>query len=309
MRQDEQAFAFDVEETPEEEGVRAPAFSDEDLALRFASRHKDELRYVAMWGKWLHWDGQKWDYDKTTAVFDLVRHLCREEAAKCNKPSLAKAVASAKTVAAVERLARSDRRLAATVEQWDVDPFLLNTPGGVVDLRTGEMRPSRPADYLTKIAAVAPEGDCPRFLQFLNQIMAGDQEKIGYLRRAMGYCLTGSTKEHAMFFGHGGGGNGKGTFVTAVSEPVGDYHRTAPMETFAASIHERHPTELAGLRGARLVTSTETEEDRRWAEAKIKTLTGGDEISARFMRQDFFEYVPQFKPVRDGKPQAGSTVS
>ena len=110
-----------------------------------------------------------------------------------------------------------------------------------------------------------------------------------------GYALTGSTQEHALFFLYGTGANGKSVFITAVAGIMGDYHTTAPMEAFIASFTERHPTELAGLRGARLVTTNETEEGRRWAESKIKALTGGDKIAARFMRQDFFEFLPQFK--------------
>ena len=108
-----------------------------------------------------------------------------------------------------------------------------------------------------------------------------------------------------MFFGYGTGGNGKGVFVNTVSGVMGDYATTAPMETFIASQSDRHPTELAGLRGARLVTAQETEEVRRWAESKIKALTGGDPIAARFMRQDFFEYSPQFKLLIVGNHKPG----
>jgi putative DNA primase/helicase len=110
-----------------------------------------------------------------------------------------------------------------------------------------------------------------------------------------GYSLTGDTSEHALFFAYGIGANGKSTFLNAVSGMLGDYHKTAPIETFTASQTDRHPTDLAGLRGARMVPAVETEEGRLLAESKIKTLTGGDRIAARFMRQDFFEYVPQFK--------------
>ena len=110
-----------------------------------------------------------------------------------------------------------------------------------------------------------------------------------------GYALTGETREHALFFLYGTGGNGKGTFVNALCGCVDDYHRSAPMDAFTETRYERHPTDLAGFRGARLVTGVETEEGRHWAESKIKTLTGGDKISARIMRQDFFEYWPQFK--------------
>jgi len=110
-----------------------------------------------------------------------------------------------------------------------------------------------------------------------------------------GYALTGETREHALFFLYGTGGNGKGTFVNALCGCVDDYHRSAPMDAFTETRYERHPTDLAGFRGARLVTGVETEEGRHWAESKIKTLTGGDKISARIMPQDFFEYWPQFK--------------
>ncbi len=109
-----------------------------------------------------------------------------------------------------------------------------------------------------------------------------------------GYALTGSTLEHAKIFLYGTGANGKSVFVSTISGILGDYHTTAPMEAFIASNTERHPTELAALRGARLVTATETEEGRRWAESKIKALTGGDKNAARFMRQDFFEFTPEF---------------
>ena len=200
------------------------------------------------------------------------------------------ALASAKTVAAVERLAKADRRLAATIAQWDADQWLLNTPGGAVDLRTGKMRPAQIYDYATKITAVGPGGDCPTWRLFLRRITGNDDELIAFLRRMCGYALTGVTSEHALFFLYGTGANGKSVFINTVAGIIADYHKTAPIETFVASNSERHPTDLAGLRGARLVTATETEEGKPWAEAKIKTLTGGDKISARFMKQDFFEF-------------------
>src|SRR5262249_4902153 len=123
--------------------------------------------------------------------------------------------------------------------------------------------------------------------------------------RLLGYALTGLTIEHALFFLYGTGANGKSVLMSTVAGILGSYHRTAPIETFTASTSERHPTDLAGLRGARLVTAVETEEGRRWAESKIKALTGGDRIAARFMRQDFFEFTPQFKLVIAGNHKPG----
>lgn len=191
--------------------------------------------------------------------------MCREAAAQCNKGKQASAIASAKTVYAIERLARSDRQLAATVDQWDADPWLLNTPDGAIDLRTGQRRPHIPEDYFTKIAAVGPRGDCRRFLAFLRRIAGNDRDLISYLQRVLGYGLTGLTREHALIFGYGTGANGKSVLLSTIAGILGEYHRTAPIETFTASNGDRHPTDLAGLRGARLVTATETEEGRRWA--------------------------------------------
>lgn len=281
-------------------GPIPPAFSDEALALRFAERHADDLRFVSAWGKWLSWTGTHWQFDDTLHAFDLAREICREAAASCNKAKVAGMLASAKTVAAVERLAKADRRIAATIDQWDADPWLLNSPDDVIDLRTGQRRAHRPDDYMTKITAVGPGGDCPRFLAFLGEITAGDAELAAYLRRVLGYALTGDTREHALFFGYGTGRNGKSVLLETVAGILGAYHKTAGIETFTASNNDRHPTDLAGLRGARLVTAVETEEGRRWAESRIKQLTGGDTVSARFMRQDFFEYKPQFKLVIAG---------
>ena len=155
---------------------RPPEFTDEALALRFAALHKDKLRYVANWGRWLIWDGTVWRSDNTLQAFDLSRAICRQAAGECNEPKVAVAIASAKTVAAVERLAKADRRHAATVDQWDADPWLLNTPAGVVDLLTGQMRDHRPDDYMTKITAVSPGGDCPLWDKFLARITNDDRD-------------------------------------------------------------------------------------------------------------------------------------
>ena len=286
--------------------ARPPEFADDALALRFAEYHKESLRYVAALGRWLIFDGMRWRFDETLAARDFARKICREASTRCNR-KIAKTIASAKTVAAVERLAQADRRIAATVEQFDADPWLLNTPAGIVELRSGDMHKHDARAYLTKITGVAPDDGCPTptWRHFLERIMGDHPEVIEYLQRVAGYSLTGSTQEHALFFCYGLGANGKTTFLNAVTACAGDYHRAAPIETFTASNHDQHPTDLAGLRGARLVTATETEEGRRWAESRIKALTGGDKIAARFMRQDFFEYTPQFKLIIAGNHKPG----
>lgn len=288
------------------EPVDIPAeFSDDALALRFTEEHGSDLRYVSAWGRWNRWDGCRWQEDDTLRVFDLARETCRDAAGECENKNVAQRVTSANTVAAVERLARSDRRHAATVDEWDADPWVLNTPGGLVNLHTGDLRPSDRTAYCTKVTAVAPRGTCPLWLAFLARITNHNRELQDFMQRMVGYALTGVTREHALFFLYGTGANGKSVFLNTISGLMGDYATTAPIETFIDSKSERHPTDLAGLRGARLVSATETEDGRRWAESKLKALTGGDRIAARFMRQDYFEFSPVFKLIVAGNHKPG----
>lgn len=280
-----------------EDPALSPEFSDDALALKFAQEHVHELRYVAAWGRWMRWTGYRWEPDATLDVFDRARKVCRTDAARVNKSTKMRAMlASAKTVAAVERLARSDRALAARVDDWDANDWLLNTPDGAYDIRNCALGPNEPWQRATKATSVAPDFARPvTWIAFLQRVTGGNAELQAFLQRVCGYCLTGATVEHAMFFLYGTGANGKSVFLNTVSGILGDYATTSSMETFTASSSDRHPTDLAALRGARLVTATETEEGRHWAEARIKALTGGDKIAARHMRQDFFEFVPKFK--------------
>ncbi|BCN00144.1 phage/plasmid primase, P4 family [Ralstonia pseudosolanacearum] len=269
--------------------------TEDALALAFTRRYHRDWRYVAAWGRWLVWDGHRWRTEDTLAATDLIRNVCRNAAVNADNPKLAAKLATSGTVGGVERLARADRRHAATTGEWDADPWLLNTPGGVVDLKTGRQRPHDRADRMTKITTATPGGDCPTWWQFLAEVTGGDAELQAYLQRMAGYALTGSTQEHALFFLYGTGANGKSVFVNTLATILGDYAVNAAMDTFMETRADRHPTDMAGLRGARFVAAIETEQGRRWAESKVKNLTGGDKISARFMRQDFFEFFPQFK--------------
>ena len=274
--------------------------TEDALALAFTRRYHRDWRYVAAWGRWLVWDGRRWRNEETLAATDLIRGVCRHAALQADNPKLAAKLATSGTVGGVERLARADRRHAATTAEWDADPWLLNTPGGVVDLRTGRLRAHDRADRMTKITTATPGGDCPTWRRFLAEVTGGDADLQAYLQRVSGYCLTGSTREHALFFLYGTGANGKSVFVNTLATILGDYAASAPMDTFMEARGDRHPTDMAGLRGARFVSSIETEQGRRWNESKVKAITGGDKVSARFMRQDFFEYTPQFKLVIAG---------
>ncbi|AKH37560.1 MULTISPECIES: phage/plasmid primase, P4 family [Nitrosomonas] len=280
------------------EGV---SWSTEDgLATAFTHRYSEDWRYCAQWSKWLVWTGQRWNEDRVLFVNHLARGICRSASRKADSPRLKAKLASASTIAAVERIVRAEPKHATTADEWDADLWLLNTPGGVIDLRTGALHAHQRAHRMTKITTATIQGGCPQWLAFLEQITDGDSQLQAYLQRVAGYCLTGSTQEHGLFFLYGTGSNGKSVFVNTLFTLLGDYAANAPMETFMETRTERHPTDLAGLRGARLVTATETEQGRRWNEAKIKEITGGDRVTARFMRQDYFTYSPQFKLMISG---------
>jgi putative DNA primase/helicase len=170
------------------------------------------------------------------------------------------------------------------------------------DLRTGQDRPHRREDYNTKITAVAADErvPIPLWSQFLDRVTAQDKELQAYLQRMAGYCMTGVTTEHVLFFLYGTGANGKGVFLNTLHGIWGSYAAVASMETFIETRYEQHSTDLAMLDGARLVIAQEVEKGKAWSEAKINRLTGGDPITARYMRQDFFTYKPKFKLIIAG---------
>jgi P4 family phage/plasmid primase-like protien len=280
-----------------EEAIDGFPWTEDGVALAFTERFKDELRYCHHTGAWFHWDGSRWEREETKLAFSWARNMCRDLGSTAEKMSVKMAIGKAAFAAAVERFAQADRAHAVTSEIWDRDTWLLGTPQGVVDLRTGELRAARQDDYITKQTSVAPatSAHAPVWSRFLGEATKGDQGLQRFLQQMAGYCLTGDIREHALFFVYGPGGNGKSVFLTALMNIMAGYASTSAMDAFTASKNDKHPTDLAMLKGARLVSVSETEEGRAWAESRIKQLTGGDEIAARFMRQDFFRYKPQFK--------------
>jgi putative DNA primase/helicase len=276
----------------------ADVVTEDSAALTFREKHRGRLLYCHDEGMWFHWTGFHWKREHTGLAFEWTRQHIREltfdqsasTRQKCNKTSFA---------AGVEKFSRTERAFAVQSADWDADHFLLGTPAGTVDLKSGELFSARPEDRITRLTRASPAdaSDCPLWLNFLEESTGSDGGLIRFLRQWCGYSLTGVTREHALVFVYGGGGNGKGVFMNTVSGILGEYATMAAMDTFTASRGDKHPTDLARLKGARLVTASETEKGHAWAEARIKSLTGGDKIAARFMRQDFFEFLPQFKLV------------
>jgi putative DNA primase/helicase len=277
-------------------------YSDRWLADTVIERVGGRLRYTPAQRAWLAWDGQRWTRDEMDRARAEIRELLHGIACDLitrdgRAQKLARSIESAASLRSVMTVMEVDQRVAVPMSALDADPWLLNTPDGVVDLRSGLLRPHDRDLLLTKVTQVSPDraADCTRWKQFLHETTGGNPELVAYLQRIAGYCLTGVTDEHAVMFIYGPGGNGKSVFLNALNYVLGDYATTAAMSTFMASRNERHPTEVAALHGARLVSASETSEGGRWNEERLKNLSGGDPVTARFLYRDFFTFQPQFK--------------
>ena len=278
------------------------AATEDGIALAFAAQFENRLLFDHSRGRWYVWKWDHWQIEETDLAFDYARTLARE----FRKQSQDKSLSKVRFASEVERAARSDRRLVARHEDWDCDPLIFGVPGGAVDLKTGDLLPPDPRMMISRQAAVtpAPQGTpAPIWGAFLQEATGRDEELIRFLQIWCGYSLTGSTFEHALCFVYGPGGNGKSVFINTLIGILGDYAATAAMDSFTAKRFESHSTDIAALAGARLVVASETEEGKAWAEARLKQLTGGDTITARFMRQDNFTFRPKFKLTITGNYQ------
>lgn len=278
-------------------------------AKRFAARYRDTVLYCERWGRWYTWDGRRWREDDVIEVSrlasDLIRslyshagHIADEKERKEFLSHLHRSEAH-RAHTAMLSLAKADPRLAVRPDDLDANPWLLTVENGTLNLKTGELGPHRQSHRITKLAPVHydPFANCPNWLAFLDLIFKQNRRLIEFLKRAFGYCLTGISSEKAMFILHGpGGDNGKSTLVDVMQQVLGDFATRTPTETFLKKKEGAIPNDVAKLKGARFVWASENERGSRLSEALIKEMTGGDKLSARFMRGEYFEFYPEFKP-------------
>jgi putative DNA primase/helicase len=198
---------------------------------------------------------------------------------------------------AMVTLARSEKPLADSGGEWDTDALLLGVSNGLVDLRTGTLRPGTPGDRITLHSEITfdPQAKCPRWDRFLAEIFDGNRELISYVHRAVGYCLTSQTSEQCFFCWHGEGANGKSKFLGAIGYTLGSYTLNLPFSAFELTARGAISNDVAALPGRRFVTAIETDEFARLNEARIKALTGGDLITARQLYREFFSFKPVAK--------------
>ncbi len=270
-----------------------PFGGDDHLATELVKAMGGNWRCAS--GQWFFWDRKRWVRDEIKKVLDLSRRTCRRIANLIDNERLRRQITSEHAITAAVRLAECDPSVAMQITEFDPDPWQLNTPDGILDLRTGQLGPSRRDALMTRMAGAGSDGECPTFMRYLDEATGGDKELQRYLQRVAGYCLTGSIEEQCILFFHGPGLTGKSTFLLVIQDLLGDYAASAPMNVFTVAFGERHPTELAHFAGARVVVASEIEEGQRWNEARLKAISGGDKITARFMKKDFFDFAPQFK--------------
>lgn len=284
------------------------ALNDVGNASRFADQWRSRARYVSEYGHWIYYKGIRWHKDQTGEVWRMARKtasLIYQEAANAESSEHAEKVSrhahktqSSGGLNSMLMLARSETGLTATQSQLDRNPLLIGAVNGIINLKSGKLEGGKAEDYITKALSVGfdPAATCPVWENFLLEIMAGRADLVAYLQRIVGYALTGDVSEQCMFIFYGCGANGKSTFLDVIMELYGhDYAKQAAPDMLMSKGNDRHPTEVADLRGARLVASMETGQGRKLDENLVKQMTGGDIMKARFMRQDFFEFKPEFK--------------
>lgn len=281
--------------------------TDVGNAARLVLQHGHRLRYSYQHGSWLAWDDRRWVWDRSGASVHAAKQTALSVLDEA-KPTAGTDEFERKTkwartsqhharITAALALAQPD--LSVLSESLDSDPWLLNCLNGTLNVRTGELRPHDPADLITRLAPVRfePAARCPRFMDFLDRIFAGDEDLIAFVRSWHAYCLTGDIRHQYLPIYHGDGNNGKSVLLDTIALLMGDYASTAPPDMLTVRKHNEHPTEIADLLGRRLVVASETEQDAELRIQLVKRVTGDARLKARFMRQDYFEFDRTHKMV------------
>ena len=282
-------------------------FTDTTNAYRLLTEHGKDIRYNALWKKWIVWSGCRWEMDDGYLIHDrglkMIRGIYEEllktadfrdryEIEKHGTQS-----ESARRRKAMIEVASWIPELNVKTDELDKNPWLFNVRNGTLDLRSGEIRQQRPEDLITMLANVEYEkdADCPAWKKFIREIMNYNTDLIYFIQNAAGWAITGDTSEQTMFILFGTGANGKSTFLNTIMNLLGDYATATPTETFMKKSGDRITNDIARLRGTRFVTTTEAEHGKRLSEPLIKQITGNDRMTARFLYGEFFNFVPTFK--------------
>jgi P4 family phage/plasmid primase-like protien len=276
-------------------------------AETFALTNADFVRYDHRRSRWLLFSAHSWKPQSDGEIMRLAVETVRarqvealnspEDDARPARVKWAFSGESKARLMSLITLAQAVKPLADDGTRWDKEQWLLGCPNGVLDLRTGELRPGRPEDRITMQVAVPWDANAvaPLWENTIKEIFGGDQELIEYVQRAGGYSLTNDCREEAMFICWGNGANGKGTFMNTLTKVLGDYADDLPASSFETQRGYVIPNDLAKIETKRYVTSSETGENTRLNETRIKALTGRDQMTARYLYGEFFTFTPVSK--------------
>lgn len=285
----------------------AYTYTDVGNAQRLVDAHGRDLRWVARWKAWYVWDGRRWARDETGEVERRAKSVVKDMLAYAMELDGDKRIAlighalkseAAGKLDAMIRLARSEPGIAISHGMLDEQPWALTVRNGTIDLRTGQLGPHERGHLGTKLTNIDydPAAPCVAWQRTLGVLFAGNQPLIDYVQRAIGYSLTGDTREQVLHLCYGTGANGKSTMLDVLAQLSGEYGLQADFQTFLETGNHSGPrNDVARLAGARLVRSSEVGENKKLNEGLIKSLTGGDIVSARFLYSEDFEFKPQFK--------------
>ena len=283
-------------------------FTDATNAARLVREHGRDIRYNSAWKKWIVWNGRYWQTDESGALvhekgLDMVRNIYDEllktddyrERIEIEKYGMLSE--SVRRREAFVKAAQWNSALNIKSDDLDPDPWLLNVQNGTVNVLTGEFREHRQEEMITKIGNVEydPKADCPLWKSFIREIMNYKSDLVNFLQTAAGWSLTGNIEEQTMFILYGSGANGKTTFLNTILYLLGDYAIATPTESFMKKNADQNTNDIARLRGTRFVTTTEAEQGRRLSEPLIKKITGNDQMTARFLYGEYFNFTPTFK--------------
>lgn len=290
-------------------GVDLLAFTNTDTgnAERIVALYGNDIRYIGQWDTWVFWNGRYWQRDNIGYVARLAQSMIKLFLAAAveieDEEKRKKTIAF--TFTALSRKSR-ENMVALAKEQlgirvdgsiFDANKWLLNCENGTLNLQTGKLQPHCQTDFITYIIPTKfdPTAQAPIWLNFLDTVFASNTELIEYIQRAVGYSITGDVREDCLHFAFGDGGNGKSTFFKALETLLADYAHKSPSSMFMAQKFEGIPVDVASLQSKRFVIASEISKGARWNEAKVKDLTGGDKLTARYMRQNPFSFEPTHK--------------
>jgi putative DNA primase/helicase len=311
-----------------------PQFTDIPMSERFVAEHADVLRYATDVGKWFVWDGKRWFAEHDTVMSDdparqtpLIRTLLSKWLTKeSGNASLAgldigeiKAITNSNKHDSVLKRAADVETVHCRMGSFDLHHWLLNTPAGIIDLEHGGVLLPHDSTLLIRrmtLVSAADTSDCPRFKKFMLENCSGDADLLHYLHKVLGMSLTGITREQFFWFINGPGGTGKGSMIRTLQcimglVEQGGFASVMDPNTLCAGRDDQHPTGLARLDGARLITASEPKKGRFWNDDVVNRLSGQDVVTARFMGQNFFMFKGVGKVIVEGnnRPHLNGCVS